>query len=117
MGCTVSELEDRITVDEMDQMIRYAQENGGICPHRRLERVVRESAALICLTMASINAPKGKRYKLQDFMPKEVEKDIHPTDEITAVENLLKSISGPSTCSKSIGNSGIKWRRKASARG
>lgn len=97
----------------MEQLRQYAYENGGISPHRRLERVTRESAAMICLVMASINAPKGKKFKLADFMPK-VEEILHSDDEVGAVKNLLAGLSGGGG---SIGKSGIKWKRKASARG
>lgn len=112
LNCTVRELDDRLTSDEIEKIRQYAYENGGISPHRRLEKVVRESAALICLTMAQINAPKGKKFKLEDFMPA-VEKVLHKEDEVVAVENLLKGLG----TSKGFGNSGIKWKRKPSARG
>lgn len=113
MGATVSEIEDRFTVDELKEIMRYAYENGGISPHRRLERAVRESAAMICLVMANLHGPKGKKHKLEDFIPK-VDKELTAEDEAVAIESLLSKIGGGKNSVPDVNKSGIKWRRKSS---
>lgn len=110
----MSELDQRLTYDEMQNLQRYAYENGGISPRRHLERVIRESAAYVCLTMASIHGPKGKRFKLADFMPKQPDIEVTADNEVEMITSLLRSVSGGK---RSGGSSGIKWKRKPSTRG
>lgn len=99
----------------MEQLRIYAYENGGVCPRRYLRSIIEASAARICLVMASIHAPRGKKYKITDFMP-QTDMELNEEDEVAAVDSLLKGLAGSAGVT-STGKSGIKWRRKASARG
>lgn len=85
---------------EFADWLKYAKEVGGINPHRRIEKAIRESAALICTVIARGNG--SKTAKIEDFMPKEP--DIEDGDE-SQVFALLSRLSTGDNSHR------IKWRR------
>lgn len=65
-GRTIAEAQERISVPEFWQWLKYREKYGGLNPIMRTEW----AAALVCSTLANINRTKDSApFKVTDFAP------------------------------------------------
>lgn len=108
LGCTVSEAHNRLTIDEFNDLIVYAKQNGGVSPHRRLERSIDFGFARLLHMLASIHSdPKRPKPKFEEFLPDKYKSD---QDEIASFESFARSVKPGGAVQMLDPNS--RWRVK-----
>lgn len=91
LGCTVAELDRRISSHELTEWMAFERIEGPLGPRRSDFH-----AAQIVAAIAQSNAKKGKRYKLSDFLLAWDRRKPHqsPQEMLRAVKALNRRMGG-----------------------